>query len=273
MTPARNRHASQLSTSRLSQESQGEMKSHISNRELSTRVRELLKVSNVKKAPMSRSIERFQKQRELINNTVQARAIEKSLPNNPYISYDSTPAVANLKNNFVGTANNYSEEKIEPLLVQENAWQNQTQVNMDYKSAKARSCLALSRQGDRGFQTVRNNLSVADYIKGSFKKRKTSELMYQPTDSIIKSKILPWGKLPTKDCFLDEVVKADQKNQKLSPGQYKGHDQWSQKLNSVAVNGHIRKGQFRPHDRKLEAEELIHKVKREGLPAPGAYNP
>ena len=76
----------------------------------------------------------------------------------------------------------------------------------------------------------------------SFKKRKTSELMYQPTDSIIKSKILPWGKLPTKDCFLDEVVKADQKNQKLSPGQYKGHDQWSQKLNSVAVNGHIRKG-------------------------------
>ena len=50
---------------------------------------------------------------------------------------------------------------------------------------------------------MRNTLSVTDYVKASFKERKTSELYYQPTDRMMKACILPWDKLPKKDCFLD----------------------------------------------------------------------
>ena len=83
------------------------------------------------------------------------------------------------------------------------------------------------------------------------KPRKHSELQYQPTDRMMKASILPWDKLPKKECFLDKAI-SDAKG-KLDPGQYKGHDKWTDDMSSIRVNGHVHKGQFLPHDRKLEA--------------------
>ena len=43
----------------------------------------------------------------------------------------------------------------------------------------AKSCLALEGvEKNRGYQTMKSNLSVEDYVKSSFKYRKTSELNY-----------------------------------------------------------------------------------------------
>jgi hypothetical protein len=80
-----------------------------------------------------------------------------------------------------------------------------------------------------------------------------------------------WQRLPKKGNFIDDVIKIESK--KIAPNAYKTTKDWNELNTNVSLNGHIHKNQIMYRDRPLESTDLIKRVKKENLPAPGHYKP
>lgn len=74
-------------------------------------------------------------------------------------------------------------------------------------------------------------------------------LRYHPTDRMDKQNILQWDRLPRKTCYLDDIMKVE--NKKIGPQKYADHQVWTSVLNNISVHGSSRKGKTFHHDRVL----------------------